>query len=89
MSHSYIVNLERLHEGGSYGENLWHAFQVFVAALIGDKAVTQAPARHLDKDRIEGIDQLYRLAKHFDATMPNQAAELRDLATRGTRDMDE
>ncbi len=89
MSHSYIVNLERLHEGGSYGENLWHAFQVFVAALIGDKPVVQPRAQHLEKDRIASINELYRLAKQFDATMPNQAAELRDLAARDSRGIDE
>jgi hypothetical protein len=89
MSNSYIVNLERLHEGGSYGENLWHAFQVFIAALIGDKPVTQSTHQKLDKERIESINELYRLAKQFDATMPNQAAELRDLAARGPSGYDE
>ncbi|MGZ3241324.1 MAG: hypothetical protein ACXWIN_06540 [Burkholderiaceae bacterium] len=89
MSSSYIINLERLHEGGTYAENLWHAFQVFVAALIGDKPTTQPPAQKLDKDRIESINELYRLAKQFDATMPNQAAELRDLAARDPMAIDE
>lgn len=88
MSNSYIVNLERLHEGGTYGENLWHAFRVFVAALIGDKPTTQPPAPQLQKDRIESINELYRLARQFDKTMPNQAAELRDLAARGSGQID-
>lgn len=89
MSNSYIVNLERLHEGGTYAENLWRAFQVFVAALIGDKPIDQPPAPQLEKDRIKSINELYRLAKQFDATMPNQAAELRDLASRDPVGIDE
>jgi hypothetical protein len=89
MSNSYIINLERLHEGGTYAENLWHAFQVFIAALIGDKPTNKPRAKTLDKDRIESINELYRLAKQFDATMPNQAAELRDLAARDSTGIDE
>jgi hypothetical protein len=89
MSNSYIMNLERLHEGGTYGENLWRAFRIFLAALIGDKPTTQPQTQHLEKDRIESINELYRLAKQFDATMPNQAAELRDLAARGPAKINE
>lgn len=89
MSNSYIINLERLHEGGTYGENLWRAFRVFVAALIGDKPTDQPLPQQLEKDRIESINELYRLAKQFDSTMPNQAAELRDLAARDPAGIDE
>ncbi|HEY8100018.1 MAG TPA: hypothetical protein VIF82_04640 [Burkholderiaceae bacterium] len=89
MSNSYIVNLERLHEGGTYAENLWRAFQVFIAALIGDNPTNKPQPQQLDSDRIKGINELYRLAKQFDATMPNQAAELRDLAARDPMDIDE
>jgi hypothetical protein len=30
------------------------------------------------------LNEIYHLARQFDATMPNQAAELRDLAARGS-----
>jgi hypothetical protein len=89
MSNSYIVNLERLHEGGSYGENLWHAFKVFVAALIGDQPTAQPRKKVSAQDLAASIDQIHWLARQFDATMPNQAAELRDLAARGSGGIDE
>jgi hypothetical protein len=84
MSNSYIINLERLHEGGTYGENLWHAFKVFIAALIGDQPTSEPNPRTVEKDRMASLNEIYHLARQFDATMPNQAAELRDLAARGS-----
>lgn len=86
MSNSYIVNLERLYEGGTYGENLWRAFRIFLAALLGDRPAVQQSRSEREKERMESMEEIYRLARHFDNTMPNQAAELRDLAARGPRE---
>jgi len=82
MSNSYSIHSSHLSEGSTYGENLRRAFQDFVIALCDVKPSEKSLHKTLEHDRIKAMDEIYSLAKKFDATMPNQAAELRDLATR-------
>jgi hypothetical protein len=82
MSSSYSINLKHLNEGGTYGANLWHAFQVFIAALCDVQFFSNSTYHHIEHDRAKAIDEMNNLAKKFDSTMPNQAAELRYLAAK-------
>lgn len=82
MSNSYSVNVQHLHGSGSYGENLWHAFQIFLTALCNVKTNANPDHPISEQDREISTKEIYQLAKQFDKTMPNQAAELRDLASR-------
>jgi hypothetical protein len=77
------VNANHSH---SYGENLGLAARAFLAALLAvEPAKLEAAAtndRVSERVRLKGVEELYSLAKQFDSTMPNQAAELRYLAGR-------
>lgn len=67
----------------SYSENLGRAARSFIAALLAiDPArVEAAPAEAAaSEDNALTAAELSRLAREFDAFMPNQAAELRYLA---------
>jgi hypothetical protein len=89
MSNLVMVNLERLHEGGTYGQNVWRAFQIFLAALFG-AITTNKPSRSaLEKERAKSICEIFALARKFDSTMPSQAAELRYLVSRDIADTGE
>lgn len=70
----------------SYTENLGRAARSFIAALLAiDPArVETAPvlATANKEDKAVTAAELSRLAREFDAIMPNQAAELRYLAGR-------
>jgi hypothetical protein len=70
----------------SYAENLGRAARSFIAALLAiDPArVAAAPAlvAASTEDKAVTAAELSRLAREFDAIMPNQAAELRYLAGR-------
>lgn len=70
----------------SYTENLGRAARSFIAALlaIDPVRVEAAPALATasKEDRAVTAAELNRLAREFDAIMPNQAAELRYLAGR-------
>ncbi len=71
----------------SYAENLGRAARSFLAALLAvDQRRIDALAKNTvatDQNEAASIDELNRLADHFDAIMPNQAAELRFLAGSG------
>lgn len=70
----------------TYSENLGRAARSFIAALLAiDPArVDAAPAlaSASKEDKSVTAAELSRLAREFDAIMPNQAAELRYLAGR-------
>ncbi|QAU34993.1 hypothetical protein [Janthinobacterium sp. 17J80-10] len=69
----------------SYSENLGRAARSFIAALLAiDPArVEAAPVlAKATEDKAATAAELSRLAREFDAFMPNQAAELRYLAGR-------
>jgi hypothetical protein len=90
MSNLVLTNLERLHEGGgTYGQNVWRAFQIFLAALFGAITTNKPSRNQLEKERAKSIREIFTLARQFDSTMPNQAAELRYLVSRDGRDTDE
>lgn len=72
----------------SYTENLGRAARSFIAALLAfDPAETNAPSsaevQFREEDDAKTFAELERLAHEFDALMPNQAAELRHLISRG------
>ena len=86
MSHASPVQV--------YFHNLGQASRLLGAALIRGAqlsdpktvaAVMATPKVDYDKPahRAEAADMLNALASQFDATQPNQAAELRWLASRG------
>ena len=71
---------------GAYAHNVGTAARAFVAALFAVKPrqlshqageVTISP-RAKAKNRME----LFRMANHYDSTMPNFSAELRSMACR-------
>jgi hypothetical protein len=70
----------------TYGENLGRAARSFIAALLAiDPArieTAPAEANAAPEDKSITAVELSRLAREFDAIMPNQAAELRYLAGR-------
>lgn len=70
----------------SYSENLGRAARTFIAALLAiDPARANAApvlASASKEDKAVTAAELSRLAREFDAIMPNQAAELRYLAGR-------
>lgn len=72
--------------GTSYGENLGRAARSFLAALLAiEPAKAEAAVARVsdtEPDRAATAAELQRLARKFDAIMPNQAAELRYLAGR-------
>ena len=89
MFNSHIINLKHLNEGDTYGQTLWNAFQVFLAALLDVKSIYKTAREGPKINRAHSINEMYSLAKQFDATMPNQAAELRYLASRDSTEFDE
>lgn len=65
----------------TYGQNLLRAALVFLAALMAvAPADEKISAPVSEKTRMAGIDQMLSLARQFELTQPNQAAELRNLA---------
>lgn len=68
----------------SYTDNLGRAARSFIAALLAIEPARAgaAPAAAVAEDKAVTAAELSRLAREFDAIMPNQAAELRYLAGR-------
>ncbi|TCS36004.1 hypothetical protein EDC30_10867 [Paucimonas lemoignei] len=70
----------------SYAENLGRAARGFVAALLAIdpvKAHVGPPAAEdATVDHEISLDELELMARRFESTMPNQAAELRYLVSR-------
>lgn len=70
--------------GNTYGQNLGRAARVFLAALLAvEPAKFEAkskPKKLSESEQADGVDELNRLARHFDPIMPTQSAELRYLA---------
>jgi hypothetical protein len=87
LSHSHPVQL--------YFHNLGRAARFLGAALVASapqppETQTATPQASLkfashdgDENRAASTDMLYSLASQFESTQPNQAAELRWLASRG------
>lgn len=74
--------------GESYLQNLGYAARVFLAALLAVKRVEPqaqpvAPveAKMSERARLKAILELNCMANDYADTMPNQAAELRYIAT--------
>ncbi|RJG00357.1 hypothetical protein [Noviherbaspirillum sedimenti] len=86
MFRSNLATYPYINPISSYGENLGRAARSFIAALLAiDPAkVNASPAKvkAVQEDKAVTAAELSRLAREFDAFMPNQAAELRYLAGR-------
>lgn len=82
MSNSHSIHINRRNRNSSYGKNLRYACTFFVTALFGLRTMPKPTSKVTEKDRQQSINEMLRLAKQFEASMPNQAAELRDLAAR-------
>ena len=87
MFRSNLATYPYVNPVNSYTENLGRAARSFLAALLAvDQRRIDAIAKNTavaDNNKAAGIAELNRLADHFDAVMPNQAAELRFLAGSG------
>ena len=89
MSSLNLTASNQTASGSGYYENLALAARTFAAALLAGKPVvaTAAPAdaRVVEKlsnmQRIKAVLEMNRLASRYDSVMPNQAAELRYLAS--------
>ncbi len=65
-------------QSSDYLGNLARAARAFVAALLAVKPAAETPMS--DAERLRTRKHLLSLASSFDASLPNQAAELRYFA---------
>jgi hypothetical protein len=84
MFRSNLVTQPYISHGPSYGQNVARATRGLLAALLAaepEDLENGFPCNEVsESERSNDIDELNALASHFDAIMPNQAAELRYLA---------
>ena len=86
MFRSDLSSYPYIGHGPSYTANLAKAGRGFLAALLAmdpEELQSKSAANNPAFDEAMSIDEL---AQHFDAIMPNQAAELRYLAGGGPDD---
>lgn len=80
-SHPYVSPVS------SYTENLGRAARSFIAALLAIDPAKVESGPTVGKMSVQtsqaDYEELERLAHEFDLIMPNQAAELRYLVSRG------